>query len=292
MAATRFNRAQKNQKPGVQAITPRRMDFEFPDVPRYWANNDPVVTHLFNAFSTIFPEGEKFFVDAVRAHRHLVTDPARRKEISGFIGQEAMHSKEHDAFNRMLSSHGYQRLVERCEAQVREGLAEARIDLTPRRQLAITAALEHITAVMAHHLLSDRDIAESLHPAVRNLWLWHAIEETEHKAVAFDLYQELPPSYSERVSVFLKVTLGLSFTITFYTLSFLRADGLASKPKVLARGAWRLFGRKGLLSRMLPDYLTYLKPGFHPWDQDNRELLAQWQHVLETRQPEVQADAA
>ena len=92
--------ARNHQKPAQVDISVRRMDFEFTDIPRYWALNDPVCTHLLNALSLTFPDGERFFVDSVRALRDRVEDKARQKEISGFIGQEAMHSKEHETFNR------------------------------------------------------------------------------------------------------------------------------------------------------------------------------------------------
>ena len=53
-------------------ITVRRMDFEFREVPRYWADNDPHFTHLLNALSATFPEGERFFVDSVRLFQDLL----------------------------------------------------------------------------------------------------------------------------------------------------------------------------------------------------------------------------
>ena len=173
-------------------IKPQRMDFEFNDVPTYWFDNEPVQTHLLNALSLTFPDGERFFVDSLRAFRHLARDKKHNKAISGFIGQEAMHSLEHDSFNQFLSQSGYQSQVEGGVKLAQIFINGGRKNLSKEEQLAATAALEHITAIMAQWLLSNtNNTIEKIDPTVRNLWLWHAIEETEHKAVAYDVYSVL-----------------------------------------------------------------------------------------------------
>jgi predicted metal-dependent hydrolase len=274
-------RKKKSVKPEQVSIQPRRMDFRFEAVPRHWAAGDPVLTHLFNALSLTFPDGERFFVDSVRAFRDRVTDPKRKQEISGFIGQEAMHSLEHNTFNEMLAAQGYADIAESGQQYARERIAGGQKYLSAKQQLAITAALEHITAILANGLLRDPELMESLDPSVRDLWLWHAIEETEHKAVAYDLYETVGADYRERVGLFLTATSALSVYAGAYTWQFLRADGIHRKPLTLLKGAWKLFGYKGFLTRLIPDYLDYLRPGFHPWDDDNSDLLERWRAVLE-----------
>src|SRR5262245_37143560 len=76
-------------------------------VPRDWANEDAFETTFLNALSLLFPEGERFFVESVKQHKDLVTDPELQREVIGFIGQEAMHGKEHRAFNELLVAHGF-----------------------------------------------------------------------------------------------------------------------------------------------------------------------------------------
>ena len=279
----------KVRTPDKVSIQPQRIDFDFRDVPRYWAMNDPVVTHLLNALSLTFPDGERMFVDAVRAFRDQVQDKKRQQEISGFIGQEAMHSLEHNSFNQMLSEQGYREEAEGGQQLAQTLIAQGRKRLSKKHLLAATAGLEHITAILAHRLLTDPEFIEQLDPSVRALWLWHAIEETEHKAVAYDLYQDVSADYRLRVSIFLTATSFLASYTTRYTWAFLKRDGMHRKPLTLAKGMWRLFGYKGLISGTVVDYLQYLRPDFHPWQQDDSHLIAEWRKVLEQHAPQEAA---
>lgn len=267
------------QPPSVR-IRPQRMGFDFDPaaVPRYWFAGDPVLTHFLNALSLSFPEGEQFFVDSVRNFRDVAKGEERQQEISGFIGQEAMHSLEHKAFNAMLAAQGYAEVAGKGNAVARYLCNEGRKRFSPRSQLAITAGLEHITAILANAILSRPEILADMDPSVRMLWVWHAIEETEHKAVAFDLYRDIDPGYRMRVRAFLSGSLGLLMFSSAYTWRFLKEDGLNRRPLALIKGGWRL-GK--LLVSVLPDYLDYLRPGFHPWDDDNSALIARFKQQVD-----------
>jgi predicted metal-dependent hydrolase len=286
----------RTRKPVQPRIRPQRMGFDFDPaaVPRYWFANDPVLTHFLNALSLSFPEGEQFFVDSVRHFRDVATDPVRQKDISGFIGQEAMHSLEHKGFNAMLAAQGYGEVTEKGHAVARYLCNEGRKRLSPRAQLAITAGLEHITAILANAMLKHPELLAEMDENVRLLWVWHAIEETEHKAVAFDLYKDIDPGYVMRVRAFLTGSLGLLLYAQAYTWRFLKQDGLHRRPLALARGTFRL---ARFLGAALPDYLDYLRPGFHPWDDDNSALIARYKaEVLaavapQYRKPVEAADA-
>ena len=282
-------------RPAQVQIKPQRMGFAFDpaDVPRYWYDNEPLLTHFMNVFSLTFPDGEQFFVDSVRALRDQVSDPARQKDISGFIGQEAMHSLEHKTFNALLDKQGYQSLTSTAVKQARGMLKFARKHYSARRQLAATAGLEHITAILADAMLAHPEELDRMHPSVRALWLWHAIEETEHKAVAFDLYQDTVGDYGLRVSVFLRATLALGIFMGLHTYKLLEQDGLHRSPRVLARGLWKMWGYKGLFARVIPAYFDYLRPDFHPWDHDNSALIARWKAETEAAMaPEYRQEAA
>ncbi|MBL7250335.1 metal-dependent hydrolase [Alloalcanivorax sp. C16-2] len=265
-------------------IRPRRMNFRFQgfEQSRYWFDNDPVLTHFMNVLSVTFPDGERFFVDAVRAFRDQVDDPQRQKDISGFIGQEAMHSLEHKAFNDLVAGHGdgYDALVNEALSVAQRLLAGARKHLSAERQLAATAGLEHITAILADTILKRGDMVEKMDPSVRPLWVWHAIEETEHKAVAFDLYQDVSGDYWRRQRAFFYGTAYLAVFSTYFTWRFLKEDGVHRRPLTLAKGLWKMFGYRGVVSQAIPAWFQYLRPGFHPWQDDNSHLLEQWRATL------------
>ena len=170
---------------------PRRnveLDFDPAAVPRDWYGDDPFISTHLDALSLLFPEGERFFVESVKQLRHLIEDEGLRERVTGFIGQEAMHGKEHRAFNEMLVGHGYE-AAPKVDRWLRGFLQMVRKVLPKRSQLAATCALEHFTAIMAERLLRDERMREPMHPSIRPLWMWHALEESEHKAVAFDVYR-------------------------------------------------------------------------------------------------------
>ena len=230
------------------------------------------------AMSTVFPDGERFFIDSVRHYRSQLSDPALLSEVSAFIGQEAHHGREHEAFNDWLQEKGYP-LAPALE-QVREGLDMARQNLSPKRQLAMTIALEHFTAIMAHQFLSNEALSENMAPEIRQLFLWHAVEETEHKAVAFDVYEAVGGDYWTRVITMFQITLLFWLNMMRITHGYLRSEGNASLAQWL-KGSWWLLGNPGPLRRLVPDYLAWFKPGFHPWEQDNRELVKPLQAEME-----------
>lgn len=260
-------------------ITVRRMDFRFAaDTPAQFVDGNPFVSAFLAALSTVFPDGERFFIDAVRHYRDRIGDPDLQEAVRGFIGQEAHHGREHETFNAWLEEHGYP--VSPVLERVRNGLNFARENMPPRRRLAMTIALEHFTAIMAHQLLSNPRVNENLHPEVRELFMWHAVEETEHKAVAFDVYQAVDGGYWNRVLIMLEVTLIFWLDMMRTTRGYLRARG-ENTPGNWIKGLGFLLGRPGPLRRLIPEYLAWFRPGFHPWQYDNRALIRPWQAKLQ-----------
>lgn len=260
-------------------IKPQRMGFEFGDrVPKYWIDNHYLISHTMNAMSVLFPEGEQFFVDSVRAFRDQIQDPKLKEEVRGFIGQEAMHSLEHIAMNQHIRDQGQP--IEEMERDLKILLNVGR-KFPKRHQLAITCALEHITAMMADMLLERDDVREDMHETMRPLWVWHAIEETEHKAVAFDVFQQAGGTYAERTFYQLLSTALLGVMATWFTGRMLMNDRKNFSVKGAARDIWRMWGKNGTFSSLIPAWLGYFKPGFHPWDKDNSELIAQFRAQIQ-----------
>lgn len=261
-------------------IPPRRMDFAFPEsaTPRYWYGDDAFVSLYFGMLSALFPEGEQFFVDSVRHFRDRIDDPMLKAQIAGFIGQEAMHTKEHQALNAAMQKMGVS--LEDIDRELKPILGLVRKVTTKRMQLAATCALEHFTATIAEQLLRDPQHRENAHPAVRGLWLWHALEENEHKTVAFDVYGKVGGNYPERAGIMVATTVIFLALTTWWHAKLLREDKRLFNWRDNLKGVRYLWGRKGLFSKLLPQYLDYYKPGFHPDDHDTRELLDEWRGIL------------
>jgi predicted metal-dependent hydrolase len=253
----------------------RRMDFGFSDVPRYWFHNDPFLTHFLTNLSSLFPEGEMFFVDSVRAVRDQIEDPVMQKEISAFIGQEAMHSKEHQAFNDYANAQGID--IDYLDKRVGKLLALGKKFLSLKQQLAITCALEHFTATVAAQLMRRDDWSARMNdPVMRKMWLWHAIEESEHKAVAFDVYQKVGGDYATRALFMVIASSILALVASEQQVRLMAQDGQLFNLKSWGRGIWNLFGYKGYMSELTLQYLDYFRPGFHPNDHESKALELRW----------------
>ncbi len=268
--------------PEPASIQTRRMSFEesLQEVPRHFGpDGDLLSSHIAACLSAVFPDGEDFFVRSVRHFRGDITDPVLKRQVAGFIGQEAMHGREHRAFNRRLSELGYPtRFVERVTER---GLALAEKVLPARTNLAVTAALEHYTATLAEQLLRDPDTRDLFgDDRVRDLFLWHALEESEHKAVAFDVYRAVGGTERVRRAAMNAVTLGFLGGTLLAVVQSLATDRAAYNPVRLLRSA-RRFLRSSIISRdLLRELRAYNRPGFHPSDRDASELLSTWREEL------------
>ena len=252
------------------SIKVRHMDFEFPDdIPEFWFANDPYRTLLLTGLSGTFPAGERFFVDSVRHFQDQVKDPELRAAIRGFIGQEAHHSKEHHVLNAFMERKGYP--VSKIDEFSTRGLKWLRKRLSPQRQLAMTCALEHFTAILADQLLKNRaEFIDRMDPRVAPIWAWHAVEETEHKAVAFDVFKATVDDEWIRRSQMALQTVEFMFFVNLHLVQLMRHSGRMGYLKMWAGAVNFLWGKPGILRQLLPAYLAYYRRDFHPWQHDNR----------------------
>jgi len=225
-----------------------------------------------DALSLTFPEGEAFFVESVRHFQDQLEDPALLRAVHDFVAQEAAHGRAHRSFNQTLEDGGLP-VVAELEAELRAFFKTVRRVLSPKSQLAVTCALEHFTALMAEQLIRDREHREALAPEVRPLWLWHALEETEHKSVAFDVYRAIGGGYLRRALLMVLTTVCF-FSLTDRFRRRLQAvDGPLSGREML-EAFDHVWGRRGMMRRLIPAYLAYFRPSFHPTDHDSRALIA------------------
>jgi predicted metal-dependent hydrolase len=266
-----------------RTVPTRRVSFDYPlaDLPKHFARDgDLVSSHLIPVLSSMFPDGEDFFVRSVRHYRDQITDPELKKQVSGFIGQEAIHGREHREVNERFSELGYptkglERITDRS-LRFRERVAPA------SSNLAATAALEHYTATLAELLLSDAEARDMIgHDEVRNLFLWHALEESEHKAVAFDVYKAVGGSERMRVWTMRLINIGFVGTIVIATIVSLLRDPVARRSPLRLWRSLRRFTRSPFASRELMRRIReYNHPDFHPDDRDTTELVERWRAEL------------
>lgn len=256
---------------GTPRIPVRHMDFDFDDaIPLFWFDNNPMLTMLLTGLSCVFPEGERMFMRAVRHYQDGITDPELLKDVRAFIGQEAHHGKEHQAFNEFMARKGLP--VLEISEFVKKAIAFEEKNLSKERMLAKTCALEHFTAMFAETILERPELLEGIDERLRPLWLWHAIEESEHKAVAYDVFQSQVGGYWLRTSEMAFTTVMFSFFTAVHAVQLLRASGEGRNVKAIAQGLNKLVGPKGFFRGMLPKYLAYYRPDFHPNQYNSNEL--------------------
>jgi predicted metal-dependent hydrolase len=251
------------------------------DLPKHFAaDGDILGSHVLTVLSGVFPDGEDFFVRSVEAMRARVDDPRLLEDVEGFIGQESMHGREHRVLNERLAELGYPTralaVYIRVTLRFRERLQSKKFNL------AVTAALEHYTATLAETLLSNPEArAEIGHDGVRHLLMWHALEESEHKAVAFDVYKATGGSERMRKAAMWVVHANFLFETATWTLISLAIDRDARRhPFRVLRGLGRLSQSPFTSRRTLKHLFQYHRRGFHPNDRDTTELIAEWRSKL------------
>ncbi|MDE0854371.1 MAG: metal-dependent hydrolase [Nevskia sp.] len=276
-------------------IVPRQgLDFGLDgDIPRYWLGGDPFKTRFFDAMSTLFPEGEKYFITCVRDYRERITDPVLSQEVKDFMRQEGQHGMVHTQFNNRLKAQGVN--VDGIEAQMRGILGGLRKILPRTFTLAQTAAAEHMTAIMAHSFFHRREVMEDADPRIRAMYAWHAVEEIEHKAVAYDVLTKVAKaSYFTRIIMMLYVSLLFPLHTFLIMRHMFQVDGFNWRQRagLWLKGLWWLYKPGGLYLPVVPHYLAYYVPGYHPWKEGKMYAYERWIEVFrQTRDPIAAGDA-
>jgi predicted metal-dependent hydrolase len=252
----------------------------FADVPQHFAKDGDLITsHLVAALSSVFPDGEDFFVRSVKHYRDRIDDPELSAQVAGFIGQEVTHGREHRAFNAHLDSLGYHtKFVERL---TKRGIEFRERHSPAIANLASTAALEHFTATMAELVMRSEETRESFgHEAVKNLFLWHALEESEHKAVAFDVYRAVGGGERLRIMTMKIARYGFVVGMILQVGIGLLLDRETYKPGRL-RKSFAYAKQQPIFSREIWNQLKeYERRGFHPDDRPTADLVEVWRERL------------
>jgi uncharacterized protein len=261
--------------PADLTITPRDRRFgRNSRQERWWLGGDPIATAFYNALSITFPRGEAFFIESVKAFRDGAPEKLAR-EIRAFITQEVMHSREHVAFNKRVVEAGYdtahleQKVIDSLE------LTKGRAEIL---NLCVTMALEHYTAIMAQQMITDPRVFKGADQEQIDLWKWHAIEEIEHKGVAYDTWLHATKDWTRGKRWRVKSIMMLLVTKNFWTnrykgvIELLAQDGITGF-RAHAGLVWFLFGKPGAIRKLFLPWATFFLPGFHPWNHDDRALI-------------------
>ncbi len=272
-----------NNKSAQVEIKPRRMAFDTESpMNKYAFKNNSLISTFFYALSALFPDGERFFIHSVRNYRDDIKDETLKEQIRGFIGQEAHHGVSHEALNQAITDMGFpmDRIVGRLHKRV-----DFLKKFSRERQLALTVAMEHFTASLAEFLLKNPEVLEDADPTVRKMLLWHAVEEIEHKAVAFDVYREHVNDEFMRKRVMVISMISLFSRLAMYQFWLLRSQRHFPSWREWKEAAVFFWGKKGVLRDNMKGLAKFFKTGFHPWDIDQNYLIENW----EERYPDIAA---
>ena len=240
-----------------------------------WNSRGVHVSQFMNTLSVFFPAGERFFITSILNYRDQISDPQLQEDIKAFVGQESMHTREHLVYNQALIDAGFP--VDKYMVGVEKLLGLLQTVAPKDAQLALTIALEHLTATLGGVLLNEPDIMKGSESNFMNVWNWHAMEEVEHKGVAYDVWNEVMSnsaySYTLRVSIF-----SLAQVIFWSLVMAFHVDMVRNSKQLLNIKGWgrcmnTLWGQPGILRKISIEMLHYFRPGYHPWQNDNRYLL-------------------
>ena len=262
-------------------ITPRIVNFDYTDVDeRFFYNNNPAISALWAGFSATFPLGEKEFINSVMLFKDKIKDEKLLEEVKNFAAQEAQHAVQHRKLNAYFESLGFK--IEKVEGFITEQIDERIEKWSPEKRLARTVAAEHVTATMAHFALTHPHTLDNTPESFKNMLLWHSIEEIEHKSVAFDVYQHCVGDMKALRRHYLHFAF-LEFPMKMRAITKFLLKGMNYKTTRQDRKGLRayLLGQDGMIRSVKGLYWMFTKKGFHPWDHDDSELIAEWKEKLD-----------
>ena len=277
----------------IAPVVRKNLDFRLTELPRFWFGGDPFITRMFDALSVTFPDGERYFIESVRLFRKEIQDPELQARVADFIRQEAQHGMAHDKMNQVMRDQGMpvDQFIQRLNKIFKFELTQH----SPQYNIAMTAAAEHLTALMAETFYSHKSTLRDAHPYVRALLAWHSIEEMEHRDVAFDVMQQVAhvPELTRKFALAFTTVLMFGFTI-YRANVMLKYDGFRpiERIKMNIKGLPWFFGRQGTLSRMKSQYLDWFKKDFHPNQHPVIRQYQTWIDVMAATDDPIQAGEA
>ena len=252
--------------------TPRKLAVDLSNVPRHWLAGNPAATAISNGINMLFPHGERFFVRSVHHYLDEIKAPDLRAQVNAFFNQQGHHASAHDDFNEVLRRQGFE--IDRFLKRYQRISNWLEAHMPAKINLAGTAAAEHFTAILADGAFT-KGVLDALHPSVQQLLAWHAAEEIEHKSVAFDVLQQIDPSYAVRIAGLAYATVSLGMFWVWATTMLLRQEKLGLRATLRQLGAMQK--RDPVIRRVfIAGIRQYIRRDFHPRQNANEHLAAQW----------------
>ena len=250
-------------------VKPRKTSFEFPaeDMPRLWVGDGSYVnTHILNSLHLCLPPFEDLLCRVFKAHLENIQDPYLADQVRGFVGQEASHSKGHTKFCDTLRAQGYE-----IDAYIgfMDWVFKNVYEKWLGKTITVSAAagFEHYTDLLVAIIL-DSKFLDYADPRAKEFFAWHAAEEAEHNAVAYELLRSVNNSYALRQ---LGNVLGLGIILSCIiggTVHLLWQDNQLFRWKTLKDLTDFFFTKYGIAGKIVQMFFHYLRPGYHPDDDD------------------------
>jgi len=258
-------------------ITPRAISFELTgQYPRYWNNQSPVQTYHMNVLAAYLPYGEKFFIHCVKNFASQIKEPKLKQDVKDFLKQEAYHGREHTRLFRSTIEPHYPKLkVSKYKFWITGSIAFL---AGKKFRLAMAAAGEHYTAVVARSYLQNPKYFENMPRDIAAIWKWHAIEELEHKTVIFNMLKPIGVGYVMRTTAFLLMSI---IQVSSYIRPFFHMAQYDKQIFSLEFYKSIALACRHIQGDSIKVYWAYMKPSFHPSQQNTQHLIHCWINKLD-----------
>ena len=270
------------------SIPIRHFNFKFDakELNHRFFRNTELASAYFEALSIFLTFGEDLVIETARYHRDFVQDPILKQRGTALIGQEAIHSKVHNEWNEILKKHDFP--VEFYRFLAKNVFDYGFLRFPQPLKLSLMAGIEHFTAVIAEYAMKHEYIFDAIidDEKTKALWQWHMLEESEHKDIAYDVYQLLNGSYALRMAGFALATFTIIGLVSLggFLIPFLRKPSNLVSPtfwKDALYSAKVMFSPKdGVYGSTIRHVFDYVRPDFHPNDHDTSEYLDYYKDKL------------
>ena len=240
-------------------ITPRKIDFEFPDdTPLYALPSMPRISLFIAAFSLTMPYLEPYLIRMyLKVQReNLVDDEALLEDIKAFSQQEGNHYRNHARINEIIRSKFDDQTAAELlaiEQELKQDYEDFLENRSMKFNLAYAEGFEAMTCAVAINSANRVDDSEAPKQGWAGLLDWHALEEVEHRTVAFNVYNHVYGDYAYRVIGGIKAQAHYLYAIHKFYRVMLKARGMRMLPYI----PWFILGGH-------VRYLNTLMPWYNP----------------------------